>query len=330
MQKHELKLLACLKLVLPLALLGYFVWTYVNLAAFQSLAGKTGILPMIAYLCSILAARWLQAVQTRVAMMETGIAVGSAEVFRAQLVATFYTMFVPGDLVGGGVTWYLLKRSRERSAAVIAIVLIYLRLVFLASAIPLAIFGLILEDRLHSASLLAALIVASVATVAMTVPLVFRSAARVSGDLIAALTDWFGETVPGIQRALATARKCITICASASLHGTSVVFGLAVALHLLGATGLWLAADAAHANVPFHAFFWIWPLMIVVHMLPMSFGGLGVREITLIYVLNTLYATSAESVLLLSLIVLLATTALALAGGVWNSFQAARPADGSG
>lgn len=317
------------KLVLPLALLAYFVWNYVDADAFLSLAGKTGIPPMIAYFGSLFAARWLQAVQTRIALLETGVAVGSAEVFRAQLVATFYTMFVPGDLVGGGVTWYLLKRSRGGGAA-IAMVLVYLRLVFLATAIPFVIFGLLMESRLHSASLFAALAVASVATVVATMPLVFRSAARISGNLIAVLSGWFGEGATGVQRALATVRECITTCASASLRSTSAVFGLAVVLHLLGAIGLWLAAEAAHANVPFHAFFWIWPLMIVVHMLPLSFGGLGVREITLIYVLNTLYATSAESVLLLSMIALLATTVLSLAGGVWNSFRAARPDEGSG
>jgi uncharacterized membrane protein YbhN (UPF0104 family) len=70
--------------------------------------------------------------------------------------------------------------------------------------------------------------------------------------------------------------------------------------------------------------------MIVVHMLPLSFGGLGVREITLVYVLNTLYATSAESVLLLSMITLLATTLLGLAGGLWNFLLAAGPDRRSG
>ena len=86
---------------------------------------------------------------------------------------------------------------------------------------------------------------------------------------------------------------------------------------------VWLAAVAADAAVPFHAFLWVWPLMIIVHMLPLSFGGLGIREITLVYVLERLYGTTAESVLLISMIALLATALLGLAGGVWNSVSAA-------
>ena len=312
------------KAALPLALLLYFIWAYVDFEEFLALAGRTALAPMVAYLGSLLAARWLQAVQTRIALQEAGIEVGSVEVFRAQLVAGFYTMFIPGDLVGGGVTWYMLKRSRG-GGMVIATILVYVRLVVLASAIPFAIVGLLMESRLHSASLFAALAVVSVATFAVTVPLVFRSGARISGGLLAALSRWLGKRATKLQKVLATLQECITTCASASLRSTSAVFGLGVLLHLLGAVGFWLAAEAAHANVPLHAFFWLWPLMIVVHMLPISFGGLGVREITLIYILNALYATSAESVLLLSMIGLLATTVLSLAGGVWNSFRAATP-----
>lgn len=312
------------QLVLPVGLLAYFVHAYVEPDAFVALTGKTAFPAVIAYFGCLLAARWLQAIQTRVALFATGTEVGATEVFRAQLVATFYTMFVPGDLVGGGVTWYLLKRSRG-GGAVIAMVLVYLRLVFLAAAIPFVIFGLLMETRLRSPYLLSLLALASVATLMATVPLVFRSAARMAGNLIAAASAWFGERATGVQTALATVRECIATCASASSRTTAAVFGLALAQHLLGAIGLWLAAEAAHANVPFQAFFWVWPLMIVVHMLPLSFGGLGVREITLIYVLNTLYATSAESVLLLSMIALLATTVLGLAGGAWNSFQAIKP-----
>ena len=177
--------------------------------------------------------------------------------------------------------------------------------------------------RGHHVLELKQLYAASVATVAVTLPLVLRSAARVSGDLIAVISSRFGEGKGRFQRALATLRECITTCAAASACATWTVFSFAIALHILGAIGLWLAAEAAHANVPLHAFLWVWPLMIVVHMLPLSFGGLGVREITLIYVLSTLYSTSAESVLLLSMIALFATTLFSLAGGIWNSFGAA-------
>jgi glycosyltransferase 2 family protein len=312
------------KAALPLSLLVYFVWAYVDFDKFLALAGRTAPAPMVAYFGSLLAARWSQAVQTRIALQEAGIEVGSVEVFRVQLVAAFYTMFVPGDLVGGGVTWYMLKRLRG-GGAVIAMILVYVRLVLLASAIPFVIFGLLMESRLHSASLFAALAAVSVATIAVTVPLVFRSGARISGSLLAALSRWLGRRATKVPKVLATLQECIMACASASLRSTSAVFGLGCLLHLLGAVGFWLAAEAAHANVPLHAFFWLWPLMIVVHMLPISFGGLGVRELTLIYVLNALYATSAESVLLLSMIGLLATTMLGLAGGVWNSFRAATP-----
>lgn len=318
-----------LKLALTIGLLAYFIQAYVDLGAFLSLAGRTSLPVLLAYLVLLFASRWVQAVQTRQALLETGVAVRSVEVLRSQLIASFYTMFVPGDLVGGGVTWYLLKKARG-GGAMIAMILVYLRLVFLATAVPFAIVGMLLESPLHSAALFGALAIASAATAVATAPLVFRRPAAVAVRLVNAVSGLFAKNAHRARTVLRTLGECIATCAAASLRSTLWVFVLAVALHVMGAAGLWLAAEAAHAGVPFHAFLWVWPLMIVVHMLPLSFGGLGVREITLIHVLDRLYGTTAESVLLLSMIALLATTLLGLAGGVWNSIQAANPEEPAG
>ena len=317
-------ILRSFKLVLPLALLAYFLWRYVDVDTFIFLAGSVGLAPVAAYVASLLAARWLQAIQARIALRESGVSIDPVDIFRVQLVSTFYTMFVPGDLVGGGVTWYMLKRIGGKGAA-IATTLIYLRLVFLASAIPFVIFGMLMESRLHSASVLGALAIASTMTVILTAPLVFRSASRHADGLLLAIAHRLGGRMAGTRRALTVVRESITTCAAASPRSTAIVFGLAVALHLLGAVGLALASEAANANVPAHAFFWIWPLMIVVHMLPISIGGLGVREITLIYLLGKLYSTPAENALLLSMIALAATVVFSLAGGAWNSLRAGLP-----
>jgi uncharacterized membrane protein YbhN (UPF0104 family) len=319
-------LLRTLKILLPLALLAYFIQAYIDFETFLSLAAKTDIAPVILYFAILLASRWAQAVQTRIAMCENGVSVKTAEVFRAQLIANYYTMFVPGDIVGGGVTWYLLQRGRS-AGPTIAIVLVYVRLVLLASALAFAAVGLLLESRLHSPSLFLALSLLSVVTAVATAPLVSRSAAASYARLFSAISRRLTTRIEKAQRLFGTALDAVQRCAASSRRSTLSVFGLSAGLHLLGAIGLWLAAYAAHANAPLHAFFWIWPLMIVVHMLPISFGGLGVREFTLIYVMGALYGTTAESVLLLSLIALVGTTLFGLAGGILSSMQAVRDED---
>ena len=317
-------LLHLAKVGLPLGLLAYFVWAFVDPGTFFALAEKTAVLPIIACFASLLAGRWLQAVQIRIALSAGGIDAGVAEIFRAQLIATFYTMFLPGDVVGGGITWYLLKRLRG-GGAMIATILVYVRLVFLVSAIPFVVFGLLIEERLHSAPVLVALTMVSAATILVALPLISRSAAAAAGRLLSSTSAKFGKHSAWMQRILKLLQDCVTTCASASVRSVAAVFTLAIVLHLIGAAGFWFAAEASHANVPIHAFLWLWPLMLVVHMLPISLGGLGVRELTLIYVLNALFATSAESVLLISMIGLLATTLFSLAGGIWSAVLATRP-----
>lgn len=309
------------KIAVPLGLLGYFLWAFVDFAAFMVLVEKVDAPIVLAYFGSLLLARWVQALQTRLALLATGLKLRSLDVFRAQLIATYYTMFVPGDLVGGGVTWYLLKQ-RCGGGAMVATVLVYLRLLFLAAAIPFVVFGLMLESRLHSPALFVGLSLLAMATLLAIAPLVFRSAATLAGTFIAFLASRFLTSFERARRGLTMIRECLTTSAAASSTATLAVFAMALVLHVLGALGMWLSAEAAHALVPLHAFLWIWPLMILVHMLPISFGGLGVREITLIYLLKELYGTSAESVLMLSMIALAATIVISLAGGIWNFFGA--------
>ncbi len=317
------------KALLPIGLLAYFIWAFVDVDAFLLLAAKTSVLPALAYLFTLIAARWLQAVQTSIALYGAGIRIHSAEVFSAQLVASFYTMFVPGDVVGGGVTWYLLKQSRDRGA-VIAVILVYMRLVLVASALPIAIIGLLAEERLYSPSLFVALFIFSVITLTLTLPLVSQTGARLTGRLLGSVSTRLARKSSRAASIVAILKDGITVCASASAASTVTVFALALLLHGLGAAGLWLASEAAQASVPFFAILWVWPLMIVVHMLPISLGGVGVREFTLFYVLNSLYGTSGESILLLSMIALVATTFLSLAGGIWNTFRVALPDGKSG
>jgi uncharacterized membrane protein YbhN (UPF0104 family) len=156
-------------------------------------------------------------------------------------------------------------------------------------------------------------------------PLVSSSAAARCAVLFAALARRLGSRLEKVQRLIKTALDAVQNCAAASRRSKLAVLTLAAGLHLMGAFGMWLAAFAAHANAPLHAFLWIWPLMIVVHMLPISFGGLGARELTLVYVMSALYGTTAESVLLISVIALFGNTVLGLAGAIWNSMQAATP-----
>ena len=142
-----------LRLALTIGLLWYFVQVYVDPRTFLAIVERISIPLLLAYLATVFASRWMQAVQTRHALAEAGVAVSSIEVLRSQLIASYYTMFVPGDLVGGGVTWYLLKEARG-GGAMIATILIYLRLAFLVTAVPFAVAGMLMESRLHSMALL--------------------------------------------------------------------------------------------------------------------------------------------------------------------------------
>ena len=77
-------------------------------------------------------------------------------------------------------------------------------------------------------------------------------------------------------------------------------FGLSFALHVSAAFGSYLYFQSTGEGVPLLAVLFVTPLLIVINGLPISFGGLGVREAGFI-LLYSLFGVPAELALFASI-----------------------------
>ena len=70
-------------------------------------------------------------------------------------------------------------------------------------------------------------------------------------------------------------------------------------------------------NLPFQVSVWLLGAINLVQMLPISFAGLGVRDISIIYLLGKYYQVAPESSLILSTLFLAFNLIFILIGGMF-------------
>jgi uncharacterized membrane protein YbhN (UPF0104 family) len=99
------------------------------------------------------------------------------------------------------------------------------------------------------------------------------------------------------------------------LLGHAGILLLAICHQLLGLLSLYMLAQALQLDVSFAALGWIRSLVALAMFLPISIGGLGVREATFIALLVP-YGITTEDALTLSLLVFARGLVFAIAGGI--------------
>ena len=84
---------------------------------------------------------------------------------------------------------------------------------------------------------------------------------------------------------------------------------------------LWTRIRGLGISVPAYVFFAVAPLVYIATMLPISLGGLGLREGSFVYLLS-LFGVHSSSAIMLALLIYLNQVILAVSGGVIQLFSA--------
>ncbi len=314
--------LAC-KVTLTAGLLAWVLWRRVDAGTFRNLAAAIRIVPLVALLGLALLQRWLQAVQGALCLRGLGVATSTWQVARAQWVAAFCFYFMPGDLAAGVVSWKMLARDSNRGAAV-AGGLIYLKLLGYVTLVPLALLGLSLDPGIAGLGVYP--YVAAVGGAALLGLLPFCSARvrdglRALGTRVLALIGNGPRLRSVHDRAWSVIEETRTIAP----RRAAVLALLGFAANGLSAPGFALTASASGITLPWTAAVWMPGLLTLIHTLPVTLGGTGLREFGLSVVLGRLYGVSAEAALLVSLLVFLSGLLVSGGGGALVFLLGSRP-----
>lgn len=248
--------------------------------------------------------RGLATIPLRIITASQGIDLGRAALFRIVLAVQFYALALPGALAGGGATWLKYLEYGAGKGAAAASVAIN-RGIGLLVLVPIGSVALMTDPHIGH--------LPPAVTVGLTIagPLAlclfwsrFPPALlprTSSGDPRSRMIRRGAERVDAFQRLPARAR--------------AIVLAAAIACELGNAAALWTFARAVGVTVDYQSVLWIRGLLQLALLLPLSIGGLGIREASLV-ALGSLAGVSAPEAVAWSLTILAGSTGVALAGGI--------------
>lgn len=261
---------------------------------------------------------YVQSVQLWLLLRSVDIPLGAWEVFETNMITRFYGQLLPSELMAGAVKFYRLAGPRRQWGEVMAAQVCFR----LLNTLVLVLLGLgfWLIDRPAGAGWLVGPILAATAVGALGLHLFLarEASVRLARRVLPARLRAALER-PRFRRARDLMRSTSR---SYRIFGgvTLPVTGIAVFRHLLGIVSFGMFATAVGVDLSYVSIGWIRVVLQGVMLLPISVSGLGVREGSLVLLLQQ-YAVPPSQAVALSL-VLFATGVLSNAiGGVFEVVQ---------
>lgn len=241
---------------------------------------------------------FIAALQMKLLTDRQGMTLSLGKIFQINLIARFYSIFLPGQLAAGVIRWHKLSRPDNKRAQAFASIT-FNRLV---DTIIIVIVGILFWfDSVSDTDYKIGLVLISILFVLLSIYFLlfnvrgykFLYGHKVKLNLIPIPLVFQGK----IDKLLSSITRYHDL--SQSLFAS--VVALSLTKRLLGILSFWLFALSLGIEISFINICWVSSIILILNMLPVSFSGLGVREGALIVLLQP-YGISATDAVALSLL----------------------------
>lgn len=285
------------------------VWLILSEVSFSHLA-----LTLIVYIV----ARYLLALQMATAFRFLHQKIAISKLFKIQLIMSFYSIVLPGELMAGGIGWYKVTQLNEKAVESAALI-IYVRIVNILVLLILGMMGIVFDPQPDTIPLrtiiFALLIFLSVAT------LPFFSAKINSWFQKILLSLTHQNTWPQIiAHKIIHFLQTINALNRMPLSVLLPLITLAILVEVLHTITHYLMALAVGINLPFLVLVWIRAAITLLQMLPISFAGLGIREVSLLWFLQHYSVPNAQA-LSFSLVIFAYLVVTGMLGGLVEAYE---------
>jgi uncharacterized protein (TIRG00374 family) len=251
--------------------------------------------------------QWISAYRWQLLLHAKSVDVKISNLFAMYMIGMFVNNFMPGSLGGDVVkSYYLFRRTREMELAVVSVFLE--RFTGLVGLSILSLVALPFAYRFTNSPLVHVAVLGTMAIPVLMVLLFWQL------PWIVRLMPWLARLLP--QRFTATASGVYDALVSYRGHPATIfaTVAISVVLQLLFAVYYALASLAMGVHIDFMYFVLFLPAVSLVSLIPLSIGGLGLCEATMVVLFSAAGVAPAD-VLSVSLTVHLINTVLSLWGG---------------
>lgn len=297
---------------------GLLFWLFCSHANSDKVLSELGDIRPLPLLFAVLGAfliQWVTAAQMHLGLAPFGIQLSSWRLFRITLISGFYSMVAPGGMVAGGVaTWYKMAKDSGKAIEAGAIV-VYFRLVNTLLLVLLGVVGAMMDPRLADTSMQRALFSLLGLTLCGVIPLV-----------VPAVGGTVHRGMDGLTSGLRDGKLKVLLQKFSNVFGTfhtlgkkriAGVFGYGVLINACF-LAVWVAiGKAVTVSVSAFTLGWMAAVQGLLQLVQVTPGGLGVRDVTLVELLQP-YGVSTEHALALSATAFLVMLIGAFAGGFFE------------
>ncbi len=244
---------------------------------------------------------YMAAVQMWMLTRAQKISLSARQLLAINLSTAFYGLFLPGYLSGGAIRWYKISRPDKKSVEALAAIG-YNRLVELGSVVLLGLVFWAGDPMARTNQFIALVFIGLLVALAVASLLLFSTTAS-------SYVLRFVNRLPLTGWADTARRKLTDLLATSGSFGVlpysdrGYVLGLSCVRHLGGVISTYLLARSLSLDLSVMNIGWVRSALQIILMLPISLSGLGVREGSLILMLQP-YGVSAPAAVALSLLIL--------------------------
>ena len=266
------------------------------------------------------AVTWLMALRWGTILAAKGHRLSTARLFVYYLIGLFFTSFVPGGGVSGDVARLIYVDREVRDKAVVLSTLVYERLIGVFTLLLIGVIATLLTHKSGQHAPTTIYISEAVLAAAFMAIVVLMSG-YVSSRL-ARLIRGAGQRFKAVRLAEAAAR---TLEAVTGLRRDWTLLmrtaALSVVIRIVWSLGCFVVALAMGLPVDVLTVFAFISLIDLVRLMPISVGGLGVREWAVVVLFATV-GISREQALTFSILAFAPIYLNAIAGGIAYIFRA--------
>lgn len=236
-------------------------------------------------------------------------------IFRIQMIATFYSLVLPGDLVAGGVSWYKLSQPDSKYIEAGAL-LIFFRLVQISNLIFVGLFAAWMDQQIAAPEIRTIIVIGLFGIILMWV--IFFS--NQISKILTFITNKLNGKFSFLTSPLTSVEKIfdsILKFRSLSKNRLIIVFSVSIIAQVIGLVYYLSLARAVNIQLSIFVIGWISTLVTIVQMIPVSIAGLGVREISYAVLLSD-YGISPEQAISFSITIFAVFIFVGLLGGVYE------------
>ena len=307
------------KTMLKLFLTGLICWWVFVLVPFGKVVDAihhAALVPIILGLSAYFAMRLIAAGRMTILARIQSLDLAYTDLLALHLKSGFYAWLLPGIVLGSAATWMKYIQAGASTTAALTSVLVN-RSVALSVMLSLSLTAYAHETGLTTAAGSFALLAAVMCTV-LSILVFFRYPRLISRPLrLIVCLDLRGRF--NIAERLRSISDGLAAMRNAGSRRIACIYGLSLLFEFCAVIGMMFLARAFDIDLSLTTLCWLRGAVVLVQLLPVSFLGLGIREVTLI-ALTADYGVDPASAVGWSLAIFAAGFAMAMLGALLELF----------